>query len=123
MKRKILSWLVCALLAVSLLPAAAAADVPAGSGTAGDPFILTSASQFAFISDFPEAHYKLGQNITLPASWTGLSIDSFSGTLDGDGYTLSIASPSSRRLDGVLGGATGAPSATSPCQKSGLPLA
>ena len=104
MKRKILSWLVCAVLAASLIPAAAAADVPAGSGTASDPFILTSASEFSFISDFPEAHYKLGQNITLPATWTGLSADSFSGTLDGGGYTLSIASPSSRRIDGVLGG-------------------
>ena len=61
-----------------------------GSGTEEDPYIITNATDFYNIRNDTSAHYKLGADIDIRRnynSWT--SIPSFSGSLDGENYTIS----------------------------------
>jgi hypothetical protein len=61
-----------------------------GSGTVGDPYLITSAAEFAMIDDDAAnlaAHYKQTQDITGVTA----GIDStFSGTYDGQGYGIDV---------------------------------
>ncbi len=107
MKRRSLRTLLAAvMLAVSLVPAASAATVPAGSGTESDPFRITSQEELEIIFDFPSAHYVLMNDITLDSNWQPLTgsgtlyvrredIDlteaDFQGVLDGNGYTIDLS--------------------------------
>ena len=66
-----------------------------GFGTVGDPYIITTAAQLDEIRDDLGAHYRLGSDIDLDvapynAGWTpiGTSGTPFTGSLDGDGYTI-----------------------------------
>ena len=88
-----------------------------GSGTADDPYILRNAASFAAVRDevnagisFNGVYFKMAANVTLPADWEpmggfrdssiigttydkadmGRNLYPFSGTLDGDGHTLTI---------------------------------
>ncbi|MBP3597368.1 MAG: hypothetical protein J6J60_08245 [Clostridia bacterium] len=65
----------------------------AGSGTSSSPYIITTASQLDDIRNGLTAYYKLGDNIDLSSysSWTaiGKSSASFTGVLDGAGYSIS----------------------------------
>lgn len=57
----------------------------AGSGTVNDPYQITTAEDLKTISG--SSHYILMNDIALTGEWT--PIVSFSGTLDGDGHTIS----------------------------------
>jgi hypothetical protein len=71
----------------------------AGSGTSSDPYIITSCTQLQEMKNNLIASYKLGGNIDCSGtvSWNGgkgfepvgTSTAAFTGTLDGDNYTIS----------------------------------
>lgn len=60
-----------------------------GQGTEEDPFIITTRQQLESISDNPDAFYILGNNIDLENEEWVTSQYEFSGSLDGNGYTIS----------------------------------
>lgn len=57
-----------------------------GSGTVGDPYVLLTAEDMEALHDEPSAYHVLGADVTL-TSWTPAS---FSGDLDGQGYTITL---------------------------------
>jgi hypothetical protein len=58
-----------------------------GSGTMWDPYIITTGGQLLLVKDYPSKYFALGGNIDLNnKNWLPFS---FSGTLDGKGYTIS----------------------------------
>jgi hypothetical protein len=63
-----------------------------GAGTEGSPYLVSSCAQFASIHDDLAAHYMLTQDLNCISSGNSILIaDGFTGTLDGDGNTLTIA--------------------------------
>ncbi len=63
-----------------------------GSGTVADPFIVVTEEDLMLVSDFPDCHFKLANDIAITSTdWEPLCVltDPFSGTFDGDGYTIS----------------------------------
>jgi len=64
-----------------------------GTGTASDPYIITTPTQFNDIRKSMRSYYKLGKDIDLSSysDWTPIGTKSavFSGGLDGDGHTIS----------------------------------
>ena len=89
-----------------------------GSGTAEDPYIITNRAQLEAINDDLTAYYQLSNDIDLGGSsspWTpiGTASTPFTGTLDGNGYTISnvYLSPavwSSNSFSGVFAAINGA---------------
>lgn len=72
-----------------------------GSGTATDPFIVVTEEDLMLVSDFPDCHFKLANDIALTSTdWEPLCVlgDPFSGTFDGDGYTISNLTITTNRL-------------------------
>lgn len=80
------------------------ASTEAGSGTPDDPYIITTPEELYAINDGLDASYKLGADIDLngyepeATGWGPIGtvdysvdgvIDPFTGTLDGDGHTIS----------------------------------
>ena len=69
--------------------------VMGGTGTQTNPLIITNAEQLNKIRQDLTAHYKLGANIDLSTitNWEpiGTEENPFTGTLDGDGYTISVS--------------------------------
>ncbi len=72
-----------------------------GTGSAEDPYVVADADQFAAtLHAFPEAHVKLSSDLEI-AGWT--TIDSFSGSLDGDGHTVKgLTAPFAGTLAGTV---------------------
>ena len=67
--------------------AAIAVQVLSGSGKADDPYLITSAGDFAEITwQNSSGYFKLTDNITV----TKPCDDIFKGTFDGDGYTVTL---------------------------------
>lgn len=64
------------------------ASAMSGSGTADDPYILTTAQDVLDISNNPSAYYELGNDISM-SGLTNPQITTFSGSLDGKGFTIS----------------------------------
>lgn len=63
-----------------------------GTGSIWAPYQISTAEHFANIAQFPDAYYKLTEDISLPMeSW--VSID-FNGYFDGDGHTISNSNDS-----------------------------
>ena len=64
-----------------------------GQGTSSNPYIITTPEQLAKITADMTAYYKLGNDIDLGniANWVpiGTEDDPFTGSLDGNGYTIS----------------------------------
>ena len=91
MSRKALQILsvIAALIAstFSSIPATAAACSSGGTGTAGDPYVICSTTDFNEISGHPAWHFKLGANL----DFTGYNPPStnLNGELDGNGKTIS----------------------------------
>ncbi|WP_066020437.1 MULTISPECIES: fibronectin type III domain-containing protein [Clostridium] len=67
-------------------------EVAGGKGTASDPYIIKTVEQLENIQCDPGAYYKLGNDIDLKGiNWTPIGINSnvaFTGTLDGNGYSI-----------------------------------
>ena len=82
--------LFAAIMAVLLLVSPVAAV--AGSGTAGDPYIVTTPAELQAISSDLDAYYALGNDIDLSGvTWTPIGSTStpFIGSFDGRNYTIS----------------------------------
>ena len=70
----------------------------AALGTSGNPFVVSTEAQLRQVGTGTPAgwtlaaHYRLGNNITLPATpvWTpiGTTTNPFTGSFDGDGFTI-----------------------------------
>ncbi len=71
----------------------AAVDFDGGSGTQGDPYLISTIDQLQSISN-NSAHYKLTANIdaSATAGWSGgkgfSPLNWFNGSLDGDGHSI-----------------------------------
>lgn len=79
-----------------------------GLGVEQNPFVITTAIQLDMVREYPSLCYVLGNNIDLSdfVDWT--PIDSFSGTLDGNGYSIENLTSTQggliKSLSGVLKG-------------------
>lgn len=95
------------LLTLCLLAAPAAA---AGSGTAADPYQITTATELQSMNNNLGAYYKLMNNINLNGvTWTpiGTSSAGFHGVFDGNGKTISnLQISSTTQSTGFFGGIT-----------------
>ncbi|MCG9968826.1 hypothetical protein L9W92_12335 [Pelotomaculum terephthalicicum JT] len=78
-------------------------DVPSGTGTSADPYIITTAQQLNNIRYDIYAFYKLGNDIDLDnTTWT--SVPDFHGNFDGNGYIIKNLTSITRGLfDSVKG--------------------
>lgn len=82
------------LLAAILLtnPANAQVSFEGGDGTPSSPYQVRTPEQLQAIKDGLDKHYKLIDNIALTQVWTPIVstlASPFTGTIDGDGYTIS----------------------------------
>ncbi len=102
-QKKFCSLLAAIALLFGMLPtlSASAASMPSGSGTERDPYILTNASELAFMEDLPDAYYKLAADINLTDSWDYIEAK-FTGVLDGDGYTIRMSPNPGKYYAGLL---------------------
>lgn len=67
-----------------------------------DPMVISTAAQTKFLYLVPYGHFKLGQRVSVEAdSWKA---PIFSGTLDGDGKTITVGGP---LFDAVIGNRAG----------------
>ncbi len=69
---------------------------PSGSGTVGDPYIITNETQINGMRYGLGSYYQLGANVTMTSYQTGTGFDpvgnsstKFTGGLDGNGYKIS----------------------------------
>lgn len=88
------------MLTAPLRVTAAAFSTCTGSGSSGDPYIITTADQLAELStevyngtDFSGDYFELGKDIILSGSWEPIGYYvygvQFAGTFDGKGFTIS----------------------------------
>ena len=56
-----------------------------GLGTEARPYIVGTITQFNAMVDYGDGYFKLGNNLSIPAS---LTFNDFYGNLDGDNYTI-----------------------------------
>ncbi|WP_042374473.1 InlB B-repeat-containing protein [Neobacillus jeddahensis] len=97
MKRRFSLILVCVMLFSFVQPPASSYAVGmtmAGSGTAQDPYIVTTADELNSIRDNLNASYKLGNDIDLSGytNWNPIGEyagQAFRGSFDGDNHTIS----------------------------------
>ena len=59
-----------------------------GSGTIGDPYIISSKADLQAIDSDMTAYYELANDIDCAHAWTTLSSDDFTGHLDGKGFKI-----------------------------------
>ena len=79
----------------------------AAQGTAANPYMISTVSQLQAINNDPDAHYKLAGNIDL----SGLDFEPignvdagpFTGSFDGNGYTISNLTVDSGKYAGLFG--------------------
>lgn len=64
-----------------------------GDGTEETPFLITNQGELELVTDFPDCHFKLTNDIELEGTWIPLckqtSSGYFEGVFDGAGYTIS----------------------------------
>ncbi len=76
----------------------------AGDGTAENPYIIMDAEDLKEIDDSPSSCYVLGADIA-PDTWTEPATTStFSGTLDGNGYTITLPEGATASLLSMISG-------------------
>lgn len=76
-----------------------------GDGTQAEPFMVYTEEQLSQISLIKDAHYRLGCDIAIEDSWT--PIQDFTGTLDGDGYTIKDLNATGKNHAGLIANMTG----------------
>ncbi|MCI9016024.1 MAG: hypothetical protein HFJ53_02500 [Clostridia bacterium] len=59
-----------------------------GNGTKESPYIIKTENELNALSEYPNAHFKLGNDIAINNT-TYFSVKNFKGTLDGNGYKIS----------------------------------
>jgi len=78
--KRIITFLICTVLTLSLV------CIPAAAAYSGKTYYINTAQELADIRG--NGSYRLGTDIDMTGfDWDG--IKSFSGTLDGNGYTIS----------------------------------
>jgi hypothetical protein len=91
MLKKIIAVMVCFAMMIGFpvlfMSKSSAAGTMSGSGTAADPYIITTAAQLASISGQSYC-YQIGNNIDISSYSTWAPIGTFHGTLDGNGYSI-----------------------------------
>ena len=106
MKRtyKIISIICVCILSFNILTVIGSAK---GTGTEADPYIITTAEELQNINNNVSAHYKLGTNIDLAdMEFTPIgNVDtgSFTGSFDGNGYTIYNLDVYSGKYAGLFG--------------------
>lgn len=86
--KKLSALLLTAALSAGMCGAfSLSASAVSGSGTASDPYIVSNEDEFGLIADFPDAHFRLAQDIVLEDSFSAVA--QFSGTIDGNGCLVS----------------------------------
>lgn len=91
MKKNFISFMSCFVATTFILATfgiAADENTITGNGSQDDPYLISTADELLMIDDFDNASFKLVNNIDIN-SWSGVI---FSGTLDGDGYKITIKS-------------------------------
>lgn len=75
-----------------------------GDGTEEAPFLITNQGELELVTDFPDCHFRLNNDIVLEGAWIPLCKQTpsgyFTGVFDGAGYTISNLSV----IDGAYGG-------------------
>lgn len=102
--RKILAVIICVVLTFStsaFAVSAATGDFAGGVGSEAEPYLISTTAHFDNIRKYPSAHFSLLNNITFTESDfteggafynegnSFIPFDSFSGTINGNGYTVS----------------------------------
>ena len=83
-----------------------AAKFAAGDGTAAKPYIIKSSKQLKLIAENSDMHFKLVNDIDLRnKKWT--PIEEFSGTFDGNGYTIHNLRVEDNTSNGLFGKVSG----------------
>ena len=121
MKRRLFKTFLFTLVFAALFAlSAAAADFASGSGTADDPYLVSTAAELNAVRNNLSAHYKMTADIDLSSytNWTpiGQSGAAFSGTFDGDGHViknLTVNISGGTALEDVTAGLFGLASANS----------
>ena len=85
--RKLIAIILCAVMTLS---------VAVVGVSAADPEVITTAEQFAAMA--ADGNYKLGQDITIAASYA----NKFTGILDGDGKKITTSAPLFADLSGTV---------------------
>lgn len=89
MQKKFLSMITAIVMLLSLLPQGIiTVSAMSGSGTATDPYIITTAAELSTIggSENKNKYFRLGNDITVDSSFS--TIDTFYGVLNGNGKTI-----------------------------------
>lgn len=101
--------LVASLLAtVAPLPANAVCGISTGTGTSGDPYQISTETEFRAIGSndchgsSSTKYYKFTNNIKLTSAWTPINLSSRGVHLDGDNFQLSGLSISSSLSDAAI---------------------
>ena len=95
MKKLVFVFSVIAVLAITSFTAFAID----GDGTEETPFLITDQGELELVTDFPDCHFKLANDIVLEGTWIPLCKQTasgrFTGVFDGAGYTVSNLKKSS----------------------------
>ena len=95
--KRIFAWVLCAAMLMAFMPVISMANGYFGSGTEGDPYIISSAADISqMAADIngginTDAYFKLNKNIDMTgADFTPIGNQShpFSGTFDGGSHTI-----------------------------------
>ena len=110
-KKHFLSFLTLILLSISAF--AQTATQPQGQGTEQNPYLISNASEFLWINNDNDAYYVQTANITNLGNFAQMTaiIQTFSGTYDGGGYSITYNATFTANTDnvalGLFGIATG----------------
>lgn len=83
-----------------------AVEITGGKGTISDPYLISDEAELTAYAEFfvdgnKQIYAKLDNDLTISRTWT--AIDKFSGTLDGDGHTISFNNSISGSSNGLYG--------------------
>lgn len=89
MKKLVFILSVCAIMVFSSVTVFATG----GDGTEETPFLITNQEELELVTDFPDCHFRLVNDIELVGTWIPLckatSSGVFTGSFDGAGHTIS----------------------------------
>ena len=104
-RRRFMTWILTMVMALAVFGVSASvvfgADL-AGSGTEDNPYLITSAEDFASMQEGESGigkYYQLDGDITISQPFSG----DFQGIFDGDGHTVTLAIESAATYQGMFG--------------------
>lgn len=107
--RKLVVVLVSMFLFLLVTLSSSTAFSGAGSGTEGDPFVITNTTQFVEMSNNLSEYFVLGNDINFSSYGDVNPLGTFTGTLDGQNYTIYSLSDSDAcaTYNGIFAGVNG----------------